>query len=185
MDTPSRHDTPYIYTPSDSHFSISLDTREVSCPPICYKLVRQLLFSYRHVYVVSFFGIFKEKKKKGEHEFVIAAVSPLGSESHQSLVFLVVERVPHAASVVDIHRTLCSPNHHVEARDTISALDHRNLYTFIQKARLSFCSMSALIQQPPPVTSSLLTFCASSPLYWSTRRTTPLPGRPATGLRER
>ncbi|KAF8524814.1 hypothetical protein BU17DRAFT_84330 [Hysterangium stoloniferum] len=118
--------------PSDSPFPISLDTREVSCPPIYYKLVRQLLLSYRDVYVVSFFGIFKEKKKKGEHEFIVAAVSPPGSDSQHSLVFLVVERVPHTTSVVDIHRTLCSPNHQVEARDTILALDDRNLYAFIQ-----------------------------------------------------
>ncbi|KAF8524823.1 hypothetical protein BU17DRAFT_84339 [Hysterangium stoloniferum] len=102
--------------PSDSPFPISLDTREVSCPPICYKLVRQSLLSYRDVYVISFIGMFKEKNKKGEHEFVVAAVSPLRSESHQSLVFLVVERAPHSTSVVDVHRTLFSPNHHVEDR---------------------------------------------------------------------
>ncbi|KAF8524816.1 hypothetical protein BU17DRAFT_62994 [Hysterangium stoloniferum] len=88
--------------PSNSPFPISLDTREVSCPQIYYKLVRQLLLSYRDVYVVSFFGIFKEKKKKGEHEFVVAAVSPLGFESQ------------------------------FDARDTILALDHRNIYAFIQ-----------------------------------------------------
>ncbi|KAF8524815.1 hypothetical protein BU17DRAFT_62993 [Hysterangium stoloniferum] len=117
---------------SDSPFPISLDTREVSCPSIYYKLVRQLLLSYRDVYVISFIGIFKEKNKKGEHEFVVGAVSPVGSESQQSLVFLVVERAPHSTSVVDVHRTICSPNHHVEARDTILGLDHRNIYAFIQ-----------------------------------------------------
>ncbi|KAF8522424.1 hypothetical protein BU17DRAFT_86983 [Hysterangium stoloniferum] len=130
--TPSRNDPPCIHIPSGSPFPISLDTREVSCPSIYYKLVRQLLLSYRDIYVVSSFGMFKEKKKKGKHEFVVAAVSPLGSESHQSLIFLVVERVPHAASIVGIHRTLCSPNHYVAAHDTIFALDHHNFYAFIQ-----------------------------------------------------
>ncbi|KAF8524833.1 hypothetical protein BU17DRAFT_63009 [Hysterangium stoloniferum] len=118
---------------SDSPFPISLDTREVSCPPTYYKFVRQLLPFRKDVHVVSFIGLFKEENKKGEHEFIVAAVSPLGSESHRPLVFLVVERVPHAASVIDVHRTLCSPNHHVEARDTIFSLDHRNIYSFIQK----------------------------------------------------
>ncbi|KAF8524813.1 hypothetical protein BU17DRAFT_62991 [Hysterangium stoloniferum] len=117
---------------SDSPFPISLDTREVSCPPTYYKFVRQLLPFRKDVHVVSCIGLFKEKNKKGEHEFVVAAVSPLGSESHQSLVFLVVERVPHAASAFDVHRTISSPYHHVEARDTIFALDYRSFYPFFQ-----------------------------------------------------
>ncbi|KAF8522422.1 hypothetical protein BU17DRAFT_86981 [Hysterangium stoloniferum] len=118
---------------SDSPFPISSDTREVSCPPTYYKFIRQVLPFRRDVHIISFIGIFKETYKKGEHEFVVAAVSPLGCESHRSLVFLIVERVPHAASAVDVHRTLSSPDYHVEARDTIFALEYCNFYAFLQK----------------------------------------------------
>ncbi|KAF8522415.1 hypothetical protein BU17DRAFT_86974 [Hysterangium stoloniferum] len=118
---------------SDSPFPISSDTREVSCPPTYYKFIRQVLPFRRDVHVVFFIGIFKEKNKKGEHEFVVAAVSTLGSESHQSLVFLVVERAPHPVSVIDVHRTLSSPDHHVEARDTIFALEYCNFSAFLQQ----------------------------------------------------
>ncbi|KAF8522419.1 hypothetical protein BU17DRAFT_86978 [Hysterangium stoloniferum] len=118
---------------SDSPFPISSDTREVSCPPTYYKFIRQVLPFCRDAHIVSFIGIFKERNKKGEHEFVVAAVSTLGSESHESLVSLVVERAPHPPSVIDVHRTLSSPDHHVEARDTIFALEYCNFSAFLQQ----------------------------------------------------
>jgi hypothetical protein len=115
---------------SESPFPISLEPREVSCPPMYYKFIRQLLPSCKHLYVVSSVGLFKEKNKKGEHEFVVAIISPLGQ--HQPLTFVVVERVPNAASVSDVHRTLCSHNHYVEARDTTFSLDQPNFDVFIR-----------------------------------------------------
>ncbi|KAF8522423.1 hypothetical protein BU17DRAFT_64354 [Hysterangium stoloniferum] len=145
-----------------------------SGPPFC-----------RDVHTVPFIGIFKEKNKKGEHEFVVAAVSLLGPESHQSFVFLVVERALHPASVIDIHRTLSSPDHHVEARDTIFALEYSNFDAFLQQRSaqlLQYVSFNTALVGCHFFALDGLRIVASISEY---KESYTLPGPPATGLWER